>query len=198
MPKTDPKFESFSDLVRNRRTVHEFKEETPAIDLMMDAIEQARWAPNHHRTEPWHFHFPSRTQIEEICQLNATLVRENKMPSVGQEKAAKIASVKLKRWRAMPGWMVLTCLRNDDTLRQQEDYAACCCAAQNLMLLLWERGIGMKWTTGNITRDRAFFDIINAEFAKEFVVGLFWYGYPVEIIEQFRKPVAEIVTVAQE
>lgn len=197
MPKTNLKFDGFSDLVRSRRTVHDFTNDIPPNHLILEAIEQARWAPNHHRTEPWYFRFPSRAQIEQICQLNAELIRQQKGPTAGPEKAEKIAAVKLRRWLAMPGWLVLTCQRDDDPLRQQEDYAACCCAAQNMMLLLWEKGIGVKWTTGNITRERDFFDIIEAEFASEFVVGLFWYGYPAEIIEQHRKPLADIVTVAE-
>lgn len=198
MSETKAKFASFSELVRNRRTVHEFTEGVPQRQLILDAIEQARWAPNHHRTEPWHFHFPSHTQIEKICELNAQLIIDGKSATHGAEKAHKMAAVKRRRWLAMPGWLVLTCQRSEDALGQQEDYAACCCAAQNLMLLLWEKGIGTKWTTGKVTRDRAFFECIQASFADKFVVGLFWYGYPATILEQYRKPLEDIVSQAED
>lgn len=201
---------NFSDLVSSRRTVHEFSQECPPRNIIVDAIEKARWAPNHHRTEPWHFYFPSTGQIEKICEQNATLIRDAgrgstnggnetaKAAAESRAKAEKIAAIKLRRWLTMPGWLVLTCQRNADPLREQEDYAACCCAAQNLLLLLWEQGIGAKWTTGKITREPAFFDILGVDFAKEFTVGMFWYGYPSTIPEQHRLPVEDIVSISQD
>jgi nitroreductase len=58
------------------------------------------------------------------------------------------------------------------------DYGACSAAVQNFMLYLWKAGVGSKWTSGDITRDARFFDIVGIDEAKEFVVGLIWFGYP--------------------
>ena len=71
---------------------------------------------------------------------------------------------------------------------------ACCCAAQNLMLYLWQRGVGVKWTTGGITRDNRLYELLGIDISKEHVVGLFWYGVPKIVPTQKRRPVAEIVT----
>jgi nitroreductase len=89
---------------------------------------------------------------------------------------------------------VLTSARSDDMLVERENYAACCCAAQNLMLYLWGKGIGVKWTTGAITRHERFHELLGVDGAKESVVGLFWYGVPKVIPTQKRRPVEEIVT----
>jgi hypothetical protein len=58
-------------------------------------------------------------------------------------------------------------------------------------LYLWKAGIGSKWTTGDITRDPQFLDIVGINAADEFVVGLIWYGYPKLTPTQSRKDLAE-------
>jgi nitroreductase len=75
----------------------------------------------------------------------------------------------------------------------REDYAACACAIQNLALFLWSEGIGMKWTTGKVTGDPRFYDLIWVDPAIESVVGMFWYGYPAKIPVTQRKSVDEIL-----
>jgi nitroreductase len=78
-------------------------------------------------------------------------------------------------------------------LLQREDYAACSAAIQNLMLYLWQADIGSKWTTGPITRDARFSEIIGFDPVSEFVVGLIWYGYPKLTPTQARRPVDEVL-----
>jgi len=187
--RREPSTEPFDDLLRGRRTIHDYTDEAPPRDAILAAIEAARWAPNHHRTEPWRFYLLSRARGAEVAALNAELVRA--------KSGDQAADSKLRRWQAMPGWLVVTCARNTDAAREREDYAACCCAAQNLALALWARGIGMKWGTGKVTRDPRFLALIGADPAAEFVVGLFWYGYPAAIPAQQRRAVAEIVRVIE-
>ena len=181
------KSSALQQLINGRRTVHDFLDQSVPQQDIVSAISSARWAPNHLRTEPWHFYLLSRRQADQVCELNTALVRAT--------KGEKVAEVKHRRWMAMPGWLVLSCPKSDDAIREREDYAACCCAAHNFSLVLWEHGIGVKWTTGAVTRDTGFFDIIGADFAEEFIVGLFWYGYPKTIPEQHRRPVEDILTL---
>jgi nitroreductase len=177
---------SIADVIKNRRTIHQFKaNETPPLSLIKEAIEHAVWAPNHHLSQPWHFHLLGSECIEQICQLNTTLIRE--------QKGEKVADIKLKRWREVPGWLVLSCDISEDALRTEEDYAACCCVAQNLSLYLWENGVGMKWTTGTVTRNAHFYELLGLEPGKCKIVGLFWYGYPADIPKAARKPIAECI-----
>ena len=60
------------------------------------------------------------------------------------------------------------------------------------MLYLWKAGVGSKWTTGEITRDPRFFDIVGIG-DDELVVALLWYGYPKITPDQMRKPVDEVL-----
>ena len=168
-----------------RRTVHEFKPEPVPEALILRAIDAARWAPNHHRTEPWHFYLLGDKACARIARLNAELVRES--------RGERAAEIKLKRWLAMPGWLILTCVNSDDAVRAREDYAACCCAAQNMMLYLWAVGAGAKWTTGAVVVLDAFYEAAGIVRERETVVGMFWYGWPASISEQHRKPVDALV-----
>lgn len=175
-----------AERMRSRRTTNQFLRQKVSRKLVLEAIELARWAPNHHLTEPWHFYLLGDEMIAATASLIGEIVSEKKNAELGEFKAASAAVI--------PGWLLLTCKKSDDDLRQQEDYASCCCAAQNLVLYLSEAGVASKWTTGLVTRDKRFFDLLNIDMDKEFVVGLFWYGYPKILPQQSRKAVASIVT----
>jgi hypothetical protein len=61
------------------------------------------------------------------------------------------------------------------------------------MLYLWKAGVGSKWTTGDITREQRFFDLVGIDPDTESVVGLIWYGYPKLTPAQSRKSVDDIL-----
>jgi nitroreductase len=189
--KAPPSYETQSlrdleEVIRGRRTINLYLQTPVPGELVREAIEAATWAPNHHVTEPWHFYVLGRETVERCLDLCFDIVAANK----GEEAAA----FKREQWSGKPGWLVVTCSRSDDELLQQEDYAACAAALQNFMLYLWKAGVGSKWTTGDITRDERFFDILGIDADREFVVGLVWYGYPKITPEQKRKALRDVLT----
>ena len=175
-----------AERIRARRTINLFLKQPVSRKLILDAIEVARWAPNHHVTEPWHFYLLGPQAIAAGVELTRSIVTEKSGAEKGDFKAAAA--------KARPGWLVVTCTYADDELRQQEDYASCCCAIQNLMLYLSEAGLASKWATGAINRDARFLDLLGIDPDKEFVVGLIFYGYPKITPQQKRRPVADIST----
>ena len=175
-----------AERIRSRRTTNLFLKQKVSKQLVLDAIELARWAPNHHLTEPWHFYLLGDAMQAASVELTRTIVTERKNAEIGEHKAKTAAAV--------PGWLLVTCKKTDDELTQREDYASCCCAVQNLLLYLSEAGVASKWSTGPITRDQRFFDLLGIDSAKEFVVSMIWYGYPKILPTQSRKDVGEIVT----
>lgn len=175
-----------AERMRSRRTTNLFLKQDLNRQLVLDAIEVARWAPNHHLTEPWHFYLLGDEKKAASAELIRTIVTENKTAEIGDHK--------YKSAMAIPGWLVVTCKKSDDELRGREDYASCCCAIQNILLYLSEAGLASKWTTGVITRDSRFFELLDIDEAQEYVVGLVWYGYPKILPTQTRKDVEAIVT----
>ena len=175
-----------AERIRGRRTIKFFLQTPVDRQVILDAIEVARWAPNHHVTEPWHFYLLGEATMRANVELIREITTENKDADKGEFKAKAAAEI--------PGWLVLTCRKTDDEILQREDYASCCCAMQNLMLYLSEAGVGSKWATGAIVEDKRFFDMLGIDPDHEFVVGVLRYGYAKITPTQSRTDVEDIVT----
>ena len=191
MKKDAPSYETqelreFAEVLRGRRTIELFLQTSVPKALLDEAIEAATWAPNHHVTEPWHFYLLGDASKERCLDLCRDMVTA--------KKGAAAGDFKRQSWSQKPGWLVVSCQRSEDAARQQEDYASCCAAIQNLTLYLWKAGIGSKWTTGDITGDSRFYEIVGIDEAEAFVVGVIWYGYPKLTPTQSRKGLDEVLT----
>lgn len=175
-----------AERIRGRRTINLFLQTPVDRQIILDGIEVARWAPNHHVTEPWHFYLlggkAKRANVELIRQITAENSDDNK------------ADFKAKAADEIPGWLVLTCRKSEDEILQREDYASCCCAMQNLMLYLSEAGVGSKWATSAIAEDRRFYDLLGIDQDHELIVGILRYGYSKITPTQSRKDTDDIVT----
>jgi nitroreductase len=174
-----------AEVIRNRRTIHNFLPELPPRELIINAIDLARWAPNHRHTEPWRFHHLGSKAKAKVVDLNAQIV--------AQKKGAEAGEAKRVRWSEVPGWLVVTCRRSEDEVQDIEDYAATCCAIQNLSLYLWTKKVGVKWTSGAVTRHPEFFQILGIDEQEHRTVGLLWYGFPASVPSQTRKSIDEIL-----
>ena len=191
MKKPAPSYQTqelreFAEILRGRRTIELFLQTPVPEELIFEAIETATWVPNHHVTEPWRFYLLGKETQERCLDLCWDIV--------ASKKNEKAADFKRERWSQKPGWLVVTCQRSEDELLQRENFAACSAAVHALMLYLWKAGVGSKWTTGPITRDSRFFDIIGVDESEAFVVGLIWYGYPKLTPVQSRKELSEVST----
>ncbi|MBX3449812.1 MAG: nitroreductase [Planctomycetaceae bacterium] len=168
-------------LFQDRRTIGAFRPECPPDDLVLWALDQFRWAPNHHKTEPWRVRWLGPETKARLVDLNAKLVAASK----GEDAAEK----KRQSWNRVPGWLFVTCRRSSDPLQDEEDVAACHCAVQNLLLALWARGVGSKWATGAVIRHPEAFEILGIDPAEERPIGLIWYGFPDVVPGQPRQPI---------
>ena len=177
---------NLAERIRGRRTITLFLQTPVDKQVILDAIEVARWAPNHHVTEPWHFYLLG----DESMKKNVELIRQ----ITAENKGEKRADFKARAATEIPGWLVLTCRKSGDEVMQREDYASCCCAMQNLMLYLSEAGVGSKWATGAIAEDKRFLEMLGIDVEREMIVGILRYGYPKITPIQTRKEAADIVT----
>jgi nitroreductase len=173
-------------VLRGRRSIDLFAPDPVPAGVVLEAIDVARWAPNHRLTQPWRFYLlgpeARRRAIDLAVEIDAA------------KKGERAAVARRARLEAVPGFLAVTTRRSEEAVLDREDYAACCCATQNLILYLWERGIGTKWTTGAITRHPSFYELLGVDAAKESVVGLIWYGVPKVVPTQDRLPAEAIVT----
>lgn len=173
------------ELIRTRRTINKFEPTPPPDDLILTALDAARWAPNHKLTDPWRFYLLGPETASQIIELNAELTR--------REKGDAAALTKRDKWSQIPGWLIVTYARSLDETRDRENYAAVCCAIQNLSLSLWDKGIGVKWTTGDVTRSSELYELLKINRSSEEIVGLLWYGSPAEEPTSIRRPLSEVL-----
>lgn len=182
-------FDSFAatlaHLMRSRRSIDLFEPGPVGTEILLEGIELARWAPNHRLTEPWKFYVVGEATKQAIARAAADFEAARKDERAG--------AARLKRLLDIPAYFVATSRCGTDELTDREDYAATCCAIQNLMLYLWHKGVGVKWTTGAITREPRFYEVLGIDAATEGVVGFFWYGRAKVVPEKTRKDVSELV-----
>jgi len=163
------------DLIRSRRTVHEYRREPIPAGCLERALAAAVAAPNHHMTEPWRFRRVGPYTRAELLDVNLDIKRT---------KAGDLTDVQEDRLRAKfmnaAELLVVSRIRNDDHATAREDYAAVACAVQNLMLALHAESVGAKWTTGAVTRDLRTYDLTEVDFDVERIEGFIWAGVAAE------------------
>ena len=163
---------SLQKLILGRRSVSAFLPELPKDfdNILSRAIDAARFAPNHKRTEPWMFYRLGATSHQRLSHL----VYTNELAKGNVDNAAKSKAAK---WERVPCIVGLTSKTDTNEIRSLENYAATCCAAQNFMLSLTAAGLGSKWVTGAMAAHQGTRDLLWVS-GEERVVGLFWVGQP--------------------
>jgi nitroreductase len=144
-------FVKLDELVRSRRTVHNYTRENVDWSVIENALELSLWAPNHKLSYPWVY---TRIGVEARAKL-ADLSVELKA------KKGELSDIKKKTVRdniLAPAHILSLGIRRDaDERRHHEDYATLACSVQIMVLVLWEQGIATKWSTGgNWTHAKAY------------------------------------------
>jgi nitroreductase len=161
--------------IRTRRTHKVFGAEPVDRDTLLELFDLARWAPNHHLTNPWRFRVVG-PQAREALKLAA-----------GEEAAAK-----LDRAPTLVVASVLQC--GDDPVQDEEDVLAGACASYIVLLGAHARGLVGYWRTPAVLRTpegRAAAGVPDGEH----VLGLLHLGPPrQEQRTPERAPVGEFVS----
>ena len=165
---------SLSELVRARRTTKVFGPEPVDPETIADLLELARWAPNHHLTNPWRFRVlgpDARAALKEAA---------------GPESAAKLD-------RAPTLIVASSASEDDDPQTAEEDLLATGVASYIVLLAAHARGLAGYWRTPAVLRTpegRRAAGIADGED----VVGLLHLGLPRQDKEPpEREPVDTVV-----
>ena len=124
---------SLSDLVRARRTTKVFGTEPVDRATIEELLELARWAPNHHLTNPWRFFVLGPDALRRLKD------------AAGADAAAKLD-------RAPTLIAVGAVQSGDDPVQGEEDLLAAGCAAFLMLLGAEERGLASYWRTPAVLR----------------------------------------------
>jgi nitroreductase len=161
--------------IRTRRTHKAFGPREVDRSLVLELVELASWAPNHHLTNPWRF------------RLLGPRTRAALMELAESEQAG--AAAKLRR---APTLLVVSALQSGEPAQDREDLLASAVAAYIVLLGAHARGLAAYWRTVPLLADGRARALLRMG-PEEEPVGMLYLGEPVQ--EQRvpeRAPVEEI------
>jgi nitroreductase len=166
----------FNELVRSRRSV--FPDQFTAGKTIDDAIikeiiTNAMWAPNHGKSEPWHFTVFTGEGLKRLADFQAELYKQQARDAFKEMSYAKLQNNPLKASHVIALGMKRTPNKN---IPEIEDIEAVSCAVQNIYLSVTAYGFGGYWTTGGITyyeQAKPFFGLGE----EDKLLGFFYIGH---------------------
>lgn len=161
------------EALRTRRTHKAYGPEPVDPELVAELVELARWAPNHHLTEPWRFRVVGPRALQAL-------------KDAGPADAAK----KLDR---APTLVVASVVVDPDPRVAEEDRDAAAAAVYGLLLAAHARGLAGYWRTPAVLLDPAGRAAVGLG-EHEAALGLIHLG-PLrqDVRTPERRPVAEIL-----
>jgi nitroreductase len=160
--------------IRTRRTHKAYRPEQVPRETVRELLELARWAPNHHLTNPWRF------------RVMGPAARERLKEAAGPESAQKLDRA--------PTLVVCSCKLTGDPVQDEEDLHAAGIAAYIVLLAAHARGLAGYWRTPDVLRTEEGRAAVGLPDDERFV-SLIHLGEPVQ--EQRppdREPAENVVT----
>jgi nitroreductase len=143
--------------IRERRTHKAFAPTPVPRDQLDDLLELARWAPNHHLTNPWRFRVLGPRALERLKE------------AAGPEGAGKLDRA--------PTLVVASAVRSDDPVQEEEDLCATACAVYAVLLAAHARGLAGYWRTPGVLRTPRGLAAVRVPDSERFV-ALIHLGWP--------------------
>ena len=160
--------------IRTRRTHKAYRSEPVDRATLDELLDLARWAPNHHLTNPWRFRVVGPQALARLKQ------------AAGPEAAAKLDRA--------PTLVVVSCALCGEELQDEEDLHATAIAAYIVLLAAHDRGLVGYWRTPGVLRTPAGREAVGMEPQERFV-GLIHLGWPIqEKPAPEREPAESVVT----
>ena len=143
--------EELNRLIRNRRSVFpkQFKQPSHVEDhIVKEILENALWAPNHGKTEPWQFIVFTGEGLKKLASFQAELYKKEAGENFKEATYANLLANPLKA-----SHVIALCMKRDPNKKfpEVEEIAAVACAVQNIYLTVNAYGLGGYWTTGGVT-----------------------------------------------
>jgi nitroreductase len=122
------------EAIRTRRTHKVYRRDPVPREQLDELFELARWAPNHHLTNPWRFRVIGPRALAALKQAEP-------------ESAAKLDRA--------PTLVACSVAQTGDEQQDAEDVCSGACAVYAVMLAAHARGIATYWRTPGVLRTRA-------------------------------------------
>ena len=166
---------SLAELAAARRTHKAFGPEPVPRETLVELLDVARLAPNHHLTQPWHFRVLGPATLARLKEC------------AGPAEAAKLDRA--------PTLVLATAALTGDLIQDEEDVCATAAAVMLVLLAATERGLASYWRTPGVLRTARGREAAGVP-QGERVLGLLHFGAPErEPAPRERNPVEAYVEV---
>ncbi|MGI8714030.1 MAG: nitroreductase family protein [Solirubrobacteraceae bacterium] len=156
-----------SEAILTRRTHKAFARDPVPQQTLRELFELARWAPNHHLSNPWRFRVVGPLALDALKR------------AAGPDGASKLDRA--------PTLVAASAIRTPgDEVTESEDRLAAGCACYIVLLAAHARGLAGYWRTPEVLRTGAGAAAVGIPENSEHVVGLLHLGWP----RQARQPPA--------
>jgi nitroreductase len=146
-----------AEIAAARRTHKAFGDEPIARETLMELLALARFAPNHHLTQPWRFRVLGPESLARLKE------------AAGPSEAAKLDRA--------PTLVVVSAALTGELVQDEEDVCATAAATMLVLLAATERGLASYWRTPGILRTAKGREAVGAG-SGERVLGLLHFGSP--------------------
>jgi nitroreductase len=120
------------EAVRSRRTHKAYGRDPVDRATLDELLDLARWAPNHHLTNPWRFRVLGPVALQRL------------KAAAGPEAAGKLDRA--------PTLVAVSVVRSGEPVADEEDLCAAACAAYIVLLAAHGRGLAGYWRTPEVLR----------------------------------------------
>ena len=120
------------EAIRSRRTHKAYGAEPVDRETLAELLDLARWAPNHHLTNPWRFRVLGPGALGRLKE------------AAGPEAAGKLDRA--------PTLVAVSVVQSGDPVADEEDLCAAACAAYIVLLAAHGRGLAGYWRTPAVLR----------------------------------------------
>lgn len=144
--------EAVNQLIKDRRSIFPKQYTGGKIDdaIIKQMLENANWAPNHGKTEPWRFFVFKGEGLASFAKFQSELYEE-KTKAAGTFEERKFEKMKNQPLRASHIIAIAMQRQESGKIPAIEEVEAVACAVQNMYLTATAYGVGSYWSSGGVT-----------------------------------------------
>ncbi len=171
----------FFDLVKNRRSVRKYKDQTVDKEDILKILDAANWAPSAMNWQPWEFIVVSGELIKSMGDSFKAVVEKimhESEETAFDEKFVDFAA----RYGGAPVVIVVLTRASEKPNVRKANLESTSAAMENLVLAATNLGLGTCWMTGPLHDENNLRRILGISPDKE-IVAVTPLGYPDEVPE---------------
>ncbi len=145
MNKISP--EQVNGLIRKRRSIlpNSYNDKPIPKEIIEQVLENANWAPNHRKTEPWRFKVIQGAALEQL----GILLSDTYKAHSPEQKFSEPWYNAVRKKPMLADTVIIINMQRDpkESLPEWEEIAAVGCAVQNMYLTCTAYDVGCYWST---------------------------------------------------